>query len=348
MKVALLCDWLTMFGGAEQVLLELHKMYPEAPIYTSQYRELAQFKGAKVYTAGWDWLPARWRNYLTPLRVRYFRNLDLSQYDLVISSAMAEAKAVRAKRHICYINGVPRYYWSGAKTGRKLVDLVVGCFRGRLARMDYLAAQRPTLLVANSSSTAKLVKKHYKRPSEVVFPPVPPLPSPAKLPTREPYYLCLARQEAWKNIDVAVEACLRLERPLVLVGDGREHKRLQKLAAGSDLVTFVTGASRAEICAYLQGARALIQASDETFGIAAAEALSVGTPVVALRVGGALDYVEDGVNGVFFLQPTVSSLVKALICLEGLDLDFRRVVGSAKGFGPGVFERAVKRLVDKG
>jgi glycosyltransferase involved in cell wall biosynthesis len=344
-KVALLCDWLTTFGGAEQVLLELHHLFPDAPIYTSQYRPLPEFQHAKIHTARWNFLPARLRNYLTPLRARFFRRLDLTAYDLVISSAMAECKFVKARRHLCYINGIPRYYWSDATTNSHLQNLLIKLTRPILRRSDYDAAQQPTVLIANSRSTQDLIKQRYKRDSTIIFPPVAPLPPAAGPPQLPPFYLAVARQEAWKNLHLTLTACLRLGRPLVLIGDGSQHTHLRQLAADSPLITFVPRASRADIHAYLQSARALIQASDETFGIAAVEALQAGTPVIALQAGGALDYVEDGKNGIFFMRPTVAGIIKAVQLFEAATWPRERIKYSARAYTAAAFRQAIQKLI---
>ncbi len=351
MKIALVCDWLTTFGGAEQVLLELHKMFPEAPIYTSQAAMLPQFQDAKIIRAWWGWLPGRLRNILTPLRMRYFTRLDLTEYDLVISSAMAEAKALRARRHLCYLNGIPRYYWSEEKASSPLINAAVRRLRPRLRRLDFAAAQQPTKLIANSRRMEALAANHYKRQSEVVFPPVSPVPTAKKLVTGEPFYLVLARQEAWKNIDLVVKVCRSTDRRLVLIGDGREHRKLKKLAGDNPRISFQKNASRAEIGDYLRAARALIQASDEPFGIAPVEALLAGTPVLALRAGGALDYVKEGQNGYFFAQPTTRSLEEALRAFETSPLarpsaqQRITIQASARPFSTAAFRRQIQRLI---
>lgn len=182
-NVALVCDWLTTPGGAEKVLLELHKMYPDAPIYTSQYRpkKINWFTDAKV-KAGWlNLFPACFRKILGPLRQLYFSHLNLEKYDLVISVTGAEAKAVRARRHLCYCHVPTQYYWQkyddyvknpGFGVFNPLVRTVFKLLVAPLRHADYKSAQRPDLFIAISTYAREQIANFYQREAIIVAPPV--------------------------------------------------------------------------------------------------------------------------------------------------------------------------------
>ena len=185
MKVALVCDWLTNVGGAEKVLLELHRLYPKAPIYTSKYSKkgIDWFLDADVRTGWLQVFPASLRRFLGPLRQRWFAHLDLSEYDLVISVTGAEAKAVKCKNglHICYCHVPTQYYWQMydeylKNPGFGVLNPVVRFFFklmvGPLRKADYKAAQGPDQFVTISEYAKRLIAKYYKRDAAVIHPPV--------------------------------------------------------------------------------------------------------------------------------------------------------------------------------
>jgi len=341
MKVAIVCDWLVGVGGAERVVLELHKLYPEAPIYTSQYdpSKIDWFAEADVRTGWLQKLPKSLRKFLPVLRAFYFSRLNLSQYDLVISSSGAEAKGIRTQpqtKHICYMHSPTHYYWirydEYLKTpgfGRldPLARLGLKLLVGPLRKWDFKAAQRPDFIIANSTHTKNMIKKFYGRDSDVVFPPVDTerfkkaTPSPAMEIAGKPAeratavqpragFVTAGRQTPYKRIDLAVQACTELDLPLVVIGNGPEHRRLQRMAGKS--VTFLRGKSDEEVAHYFQTALAFIFPNMDDFGIVAVEALAAGTPLIAYKAGGALDYVEEGKTGTFFDKQEPESLKKAL------------------------------------
>jgi glycosyltransferase involved in cell wall biosynthesis len=186
MKVAIVCDWLSGIGGAERVVLELHKLYPEAPIYTSQYdpKKIDWFATADVRTGWLQKLPGSLKKFLPPLRAWYFSHLNLNEYDLVISSSGAEAKGVKTgpnTRHLCYMHAPTHYYWARYDEYIKnpgfgyldpLARLGLKLLVGPMRRWDRKAAQRPDYIIANSSFTKSQIKKYYGRDSEVIHPPV--------------------------------------------------------------------------------------------------------------------------------------------------------------------------------
>ena len=367
MKVALVCDWLTNVGGAEKVLLRLHQLYPEAPIYTSQYDPsgIDWFQDADVRTGSMQKYPAKFRRLLGPLRQRWFRRLDLSEYDLVISVTGAEAKAVKVPNgvHICYCHVPTQYYWQMYKDYIKnpgfgvlnpLVRLVFRVAVRFLRRADYKAAKGPDFFVTISEYAKELISEYYGRESVIIHPPVEvgcfhnqDLGSRGASGRPASYYITTSRQVNWKRLDIAIKACEMAQRHLVVIGEGPEHKKLMKLAKGSGLVKFLPLMGREKLAEYLAGAKGYLFPSLEPFGIAPVEALASGCPVIAYGKGGALDYVEDGENGVLFSEQTAVSLAEAILRFEKLKFNRERVARSVKKFDTERFDREIKDYVKK-
>ena len=370
MKVAIVCDWLTNVGGAEKVLLRVHQLYPEAPIYTSKYspRGIDWFRDAEVKTGWLNIFPAKLRRLLGPLRMRWFSRLDLSDYDLIISVTGAEAKAVRASkpgaRHVCYCHAPTQYYWQMyddyvRDPGFGILNPVVRVFFRALVRgqrrKDFEAASRVDQFVTISQYTQELIRKYYKRDAVVVHPPVEVAEFgglvrggySGSLGTASLYYIVTSRQVTWKRLDLAVMACVKLGRELLVVGEGPEHKRLTEIARGRSSVKFLPLATSEELAKLLAGARGYLFPSMEPFGIAPVEALSVGCPVIAYGKGGALDYVEDGVNGILFKSQTAKSLEEAIVRFEKMKFDKAKVAASADRFAAERFDTELREIVDK-
>ena len=361
MKVALVCDWLTNVGGAEKVLLELHRLYPEAPIYTSQYakRGIDWFSDADVRTGWLQMLPARWRRLLGPLRQKWFAGLDLSEYDLVISVTGAEAKAVKCENglHICYCHVPTQYYWQMydeyvENPGFGFLNPVVRFFFKLLVkplkRADYKAAQNVDFFVTISEYSKELIAKYYKREAAVIHPPVEVEEFKSRRDALSTsYYITTSRQVNWKRIDLAVRACRELGRELLVIGEGPEHNNLVKLSNGSENVRFLPVMGREELAEHLAGARGYLFPSMEPFGIAPVEALATGCPVIAYGKGGALDYVTEGKNGVLFEKQTVASLKKAILRFEEMKFERAKVSRSVEKFAVERFDREIRKIVNE-
>lgn len=363
LKVAIVCDWLTGIGGAERVVLELHKLYPEAPIYTSQYdpAKIDWFHDADVRTSSLQRLPKSLKKFLPALRAWSFGRLDLSEYDLVLSSSGAEAKGVKTGPktvHICYCHSPTHYYWirhdeyldkPGFPRGLNwLARLGLRIFVGPLRRWDRHAAKEPDYLVANSTHTREMIKRYYRRDSEVIFPPVEierfKLKGGEK-PAPRHGFVVAGRQTPYKRFDLAIEACNELKVPLVVIGDGPDHKRLEKLAGRS--VTFLTNVNDTEIAAHFQSAIGFIMPNMDDFGIVAVEALAAGTPIIAYNKGGALDYVVPGKTGLFFEKQTRDQLVKTLETAIGKTFDHSAIAGHAAEFSVAAFNKNMQNYISK-
>lgn len=359
MKVAIVCDWLTNVGGAEKVLLRIHQLYPEAPIYTSQYdpKGIDWFKDADVRTGKLQKYPAKLRKILGPLRQRYFSKLDLSEYDLVISVTGAEAKSVKVPngKHVCYCHVPTQYYWQmydqyvknpGFGLLNPFVRFFFKLFVGPLRKADLKAAQKPDQFVTISEYAKEQIKQFYGRDAVVVHPPVEiddfKYTSDVK---KKDYYVITSRQVNWKRVDLAVNACMMAQRHLIVIGEGPENKRLKKLAAGSKHVKFLKLMNKEKLASYLAEAKGFVFPSLEPFGIAPVEALAAGCPVIAYGVGGARDYVIDGKNGVLFEKQNAASIAEAILRFEKLKFNAEKISKTADKFSLDRFDKELKQTI---
>lgn len=365
-KVAIVCDWLTNVGGAEQVLLRVHQLYPDAPIYTSKYSKkgIDWFNDADVRTGWLQIFPAKMRRFLGPLRQRYFNHLDLSDYDIIISVTGAEAKSVKKGNavHFCYCHVPTQYYWQmyddyvknpGFGILNPIVRFFFKLFVRPLRKADFKAAQRPDYFITISEHAKAQIEKYYQRDAIVVHPPVEVEDFKTKLDQEiadlnlEKPYVVIARQVNWKRLDLCVKACLKLKKPLTLIGEGPEHERLVKLAGGSPLIKFVPPTDRENIKKHLVNAKGFLFPSLEPFGIAPVEALAAGCPVVAFAEGGSLDYIKDGENGVLFDKQNVGALTEAIEKLEKMSFDSQKISASANKFSVARFNKELTEFVDE-
>ena len=368
MKVALVCDWLTTVGGAESVLLALHEMYPEAPIYTSKYNKkgIDWFKDADVRTGWLQIFPTCMRRFISPLRQRYFSHLDLSSYDLVISVTGAEAKSVKTKSnkhhcvHLCYCHVPTQYYWAmyddylknpGFGILNPLARLGLKLLVKPLRKKDYAAAEQPDQFITISNYAKEQIKKYYKRESVIIHPPLD-LKKFSSVDAKSSQnhhghynYITTSRQVNWKRLDLCVKACLETGDDLTIIGDGPEHRHLVKLAKDAKNIHFYSTMTQDKLKTYLASADAYLFPSMEPFGLAPIEALAMGTPVIAYGKGGALDYVHPGKNGVLFENQTVKSLVSAMRSFNPTDYSEVEIKNSAKPFDKQIFKQKIKELV---
>jgi glycosyltransferase involved in cell wall biosynthesis len=359
MKVAIVCDWLVGIGGAERVVLELHRLYPEAPIYTSQYSpgEIDWFEDADIRTTWLQRLPKSLKKFLPILRAWTFSRLDLSEYDLVLSSSGAEAKGVKTgpqTTHICYCHSPTHYYWMryddylanpGFPLGLNwLARLGLKLLVEPLKRWDRHAARQPDYMVANSTHTQAMIKRYYKRDSVVIHPPVDTerFKIRGKPPLRHGFVIA-GRQTPYKRVDLAIQACNELKVPLVVIGNGPDHRRLEKMAARN--VTFLSNVSDYDIVGHFQSALGFIMPNMDDFGIVAVEAMAAGTPVIAYQKGGALDYVVPGKTGLFFNKQTPGNLAQALEIALTKSFNYEAITGHAAEFSVGAFRKTMQDFI---
>lgn len=365
-KIAIVVDWFTDFGGAERVILAMHEAFPDAPIYTSVYEpkpELAAaLKGADIRTTSLQNLPKRLRKFhkfLPMLRVRAFQELDLSEFDIILSSSSAESKQVRKTRpgqiHICYCHTPIRYFWSHYKEYKKdpgfgklnpLVRLAMPFIVPPLKKADYKAAQAVDVFIANSTEVQKRIKQYYDKPSTIIHPPVDVARfEPSRV--RGDYYVALGRQVPYKRIDLAVAAATKLGIKLKVFGNGSEHERLTKMAGPT--VEFYTDrfgdASDTAVGTALNSAKGYIFPAEEDFGIVQVEALAAGAPVIGFARGGTIDIVDDGVSGIVFDEQTVDSVSLAVQKAESIQFMPATLQRKAKRFDKSLFITKIRKVV---
>jgi glycosyltransferase involved in cell wall biosynthesis len=361
-KIALVTDWLTNMGGAEPLLLEIHKLFPEAPIYTSVYdaAKMPAFKDCDVRTTYLQkWLPrsVRYKHILWPvLRAFAFRKLDLSDYDIIISTSSAEAKAVRKSRpgqiHIAYIHTPIRYYWSHYEEFKNefqfgfltpFIRPVIPFFVSWMRKLDLESVEGVDYFIANSTVTQARIKEYYNRPSTVVYPPVDIDRFTPPVKTERRGFVVWGRHVPYKRFDLAIEACTRLQIPLTIMGSGPDTERLKKLAGPT--ITFLGRVSDEELVYQAQHAKAFLFPNEEDFGISAAEALAAGTPVIGYAKGGILDIVQDGESGILFTEQTVESLIAAIKRFDDYSFLPATLHRKSKRFASSLFATKIRKIV---
>jgi glycosyltransferase involved in cell wall biosynthesis len=361
MKVAIVCDWLTGIGGAERVVYELHKIYPDAPIYTSQYDagSIDWFEDADIRTAWLQTLPKGLKKFLPAFRAWTFGRLDLSEYDVVISSSGAEAKGIKTGPktiHICYMHSPTHYYWirtkeyldnPGFPLGLNWVaKLGLKLMIEPMKRWDKQAAKRPDYIVTNSTYSQENIKKIYKRESSIIFPPVDTEKFKIKgTPPLRHGFIVAGRQTPYKRFDLAIEACKELKVPLVVVGDGPDHRRLEKL--GSRSTTFLSNVNDHDLAMHFQSSIGFIMPNADDFGIIAVEAMAAGTPVIAYNQGGAQDYMQTGKTGALFDKQNVKSLTAALDSVANKSFNHEVIAEHAAEFSIAKFRKDITEFINE-
>ncbi len=355
MRVAIVHDWLNQMGGAENVLIALKALFPEAPVYTSIYDRKAMptlMARWTVHTSFMDCLPGIYRRHqlYLPLYPLAFEQFDFSEYDVVISNKSGFCHGVitpPSTVHICYCLTPTRFLWN---TSQYLAREQVGGPARRVLKpmlswlrlWDQVAAQRPDHFVSISRAVAQRVAKFYRRDSTIIYPPVDTRRFETDAPPGD-YDLIVSRLVPYKRIDLAVEAYTRLGRPLVIVGEGRDRPALEAIAGPN--VRFVGRVSDEEVRRWVQGCRAFVFPGEEDFGIAPIEAQAAGRPVIAYAAGGALDTVIDGVTGLFFHEPSAEALAEAVHRLETIQFDPAVIREHARQFDVTVFKENFQRFV---
>jgi glycosyltransferase involved in cell wall biosynthesis len=322
MKIALVHDYLNQMGGAERVLLALHDLYPDAPIFTSIYipeRVDPAFRRCDIRSSFMQQLPFI-SKYHQPYLMLYplaFERLDLREYDLILSSSSAFAKSaltLPGTVHICYCHTPMRWAWSyqdyiACEKLPSPARAVLPFFIRRLRQWDQATARRVDYFIANSPVVAQRIAAYYQQDAAVIPPPV----DTARFylsPVQEDYFLVVSRLVPYKRIDIAIEACNQLRLPLKIIGAGRDRPRLERLAGPT--IEFLGWLPDEQVQEYLARCRALIHPGAEDFGLTPLEAQASGRPVIAYGAGGALTSVIDGVTGLFFHERTPRALAQAL------------------------------------
>jgi len=365
-KVALVHDFLNQYGGAERVLMALHEIFPEAPIYTLIYdpkKMRGKFKDADIRPSFLQKFPKFLKKrpkWLLPFLPTAPETFNLRDFDLVISSSGAWSKGIIVKPktiHICYCHSPMRFAWDwnekylgeqGLGKGRKIfARLMLNYVR----TWDKAAADRPDYFISNSKTTETRIKKYYGRGSVIVYPPVEVSPRQAcrgeTSTNGEKYFLIVSRLSPYKKIEVAVEAMNKLNLPLVVIGEGAPNyvKYLKKIAGPK--TKFLGWKSDEETKKYFASCRAFIFPGEDDFGIAPVEAMSFGKPVIALRKGGATETIIEGETGEFFDEPMIEVLADAVRRFQENEKNYdpTQIRAQAEKFSKEKFMENIKRVI---
>jgi glycosyltransferase involved in cell wall biosynthesis len=358
MKTAIIHYWLVGMRGGEKVLQTLCDVFPAAEIFTHVYRPSAvsaALNSRTIRTTFINRLPfaaTQYQKYL-PLMPLALEQLDLRDYDLVISSESGPAKGVITRPdalHVCYCHTPMRYAWSMyhdyLAEANPFVRSVMPWVMHRLRQWDFQAAARVDAFAANSRYVARQIEKYYRRDAEVIYPPVE-TDRFAPSDEVEDFYLCVGQLVRYKRVDLAIAAVNALGRRLVVIGDGKDAAYLRQMAGPT--VTFLGRQDETVIGRHYATCRALIFPGKEDFGIVPVEAMASGRPVLAFGAGGALETVVEGTTGLFFQEQTLASLIATILEFEARAHEFSssRLVEHAKRFAPSVFRQHIVDFVHR-
>ena len=354
--IALVYDRVNKWGGAERVLLALHELFPDAPLYTAVYNSttagwaqvfpevipsfLQKFPGAKNHHELYPWL--------TPMA---FESLDFSNFDAVISVTSADAKGIITKPstfHLCYCLTPTRYLWSHSESYRKELGVV-----GKLAdpvfnylkKWDQIAAARPDAYISISKTVQDRVNKYYARQSEIVYPPIDVefYARPAPKPALENFFLYVGRLVAYKQVKILVDVFNDLQLPLAIIGEGALESRLKQIAKAN--IYFLGNLIDSELAGYYQHAQALLFYHEEDFGIVPVEAMAAGTPIIGLGRGGLTETVIHGRTG--HLVQNVDELKNTIINFNKLSFDASSIHNQAQNFSQELFKTEFAKVFSR-
>jgi glycosyltransferase involved in cell wall biosynthesis len=359
MKVALIHDHLVQDGGAENMLKVFQDMFPDAPTFTLLYNKKAvskDFLNKDIRTSFLQRMPFALKKYqwYLPFMPSATESYDLTEFDLVISSSSAFAKGVITMpktKHICYCHTPTRYLWTDTHSYvsnlrlPKFIKRILPLVLSRLRVWDQLAGDRPDFYLANSKTVQDRITKYYRRDSEILYPPVD---LDAFNPKEKPggdYFLAGGRLVAYKRFDLVIKAFNRLGIPLKIFGIGPELDNLKKLARKNiELMGYVSDEERAEL---YRGAKAFINPQVEDFGITPVEAMASGTPVIALKAGGALETVVEGKTGLFFSDQRWEEISDLVIRFKPENFDPKVLHQHAMSFSVPTFSHKLRTIIEQ-
>jgi len=361
MKMAIVHDSLANAGGAggaEWVLAVLHELFPDAPIYTTVFNPKkmpCDFQKMDIRTSFVQRLPfapTKYKLYL-PLMPTAVEQFDLTDYDVVLSCNHSVAKGVITRpetAHICYCYTPLRYAWEfyheylEREDFNRLLKMLIPFAVNYMRQWDVVSANRVDHYASISHNVSKRIFKHYRRESKVIYPPVDT--SRFQIGNQvDDFFLIVSRMVAYKRIDIAVEAFNELKLPLVIIGDGVERARLERMARSN--ILFLGRQPDETVKEYYRRCRAFIFTAEEDFGITALEAQASGRPVVAYGAGGALETVINGVTGRFFYEQTPQALAEAVKDFNPDQFNPHEIRKHALQFDRKVFEKKITAFIQE-
>ena len=317
-KIALFYDWLNQWGGAEKVLLDLIKTFPNAPVYTLIYNPKTTKwlpKKIKINSSFLNKISIFKKNsiFQTPFYYLALKHFDFSKYDIVISTTQVIGHSLNVPKKtifICYFHNINRYVYQTPSHFNFLKPLL-----NIYKKIDFKFGQKPNYIFCNSKTVQQRIEKNYHRKAKVINPGIDTsffIPSAIK--TTNDYFLIVSRLVTHKKIDIAINACHQLHKKLYIVGNGRDYSRLNKIISKLNdpnikLLGFVDDQ---KLLTFYQNCQALICPQIEDFGLTPLEAQACGKPIIALRKGGLTETVINNKTGIFFNHQTVRSLIHAI------------------------------------
>ncbi len=365
-KVAIIADWLTISGGAEAVIKRFLQVFPHAHMYTTVYTPRTfrlRIAKERIHTSYLQKLPERIRKhhpFLLPFLPKAIENLDVAEYDIVLSSSSFVGKGIIThpnQLHICYCHSPTRYLWGDWQQYLedfpvpKRVKQLLPRYFTKLRIWDYYAAQRPDVYIANSDYIASSIKRYYNRDASVIIPPADVDRFAIGLnEKKEKFYLGFGRLVPQKRFDLLINTFKKMpHQRLVIAGTGRNEAELRKMAADVPNIEFRGFVRDNEVPKLMGQAKALLFPQLEDAGITAIEALAAGSPVIAYGKGGVISTLEHGKTGVLFDEQTPFVLEKAIHEFESIEKKLKRekLAEYAKQFSAQRFDKEIKEFVER-
>lgn len=358
MKIAIVHDWLVVNAGAEKVLRSILDIYPKADIFSlvdflnsKDKEDVISNKSVKTsYIQKLPFAKTKFRNYL-PLFPKAIESLDLSSYDLIISSSWAVAKGIKkspGQLHICYCHTPIRYAWdlydeytSNLKNPKKFI---VQQTLKYIRNWDIKSLNRVDYFIANSKFVQQRIKKTYNKNSIVIYPPVKTDRFLLDI-NKDEYYLTASRLVPYKKTKLIVEAFNEMsDKKLLVIGTGEDFDNIKSIA--KDNIILLGFQEDKELIKYMQKAKAFLYAAIEDFGIVPIEAMSCGTPVIALNNGGTAETVEDKITGIHFDKQTKEDIIMAVKKFEDTYFDFRNISELSRKYSEERFKQEFEDFVN--
>ncbi len=361
-RIAIVCDWIHDWGGAELVLSHLMEIFPQADIFTSVFwqQENPLFHWKKITSSFIQRIPFLNKSHKLALGLRplAFEGFDLSEYDIVLSSSSAESKWVITKPttlHICYCHTPVRYFWSHYHEYLKMMEFGIFNILARkiapsiihkLRLWDFIASKRPDFYIANSENVAKRIQKYYRRDSRVIYPWIQITDFKVEYEKKD-YYLAVGRCIPYKKFDLLVDTFNKNGKPLVLVTNTENalFKTLQKKS--KENILWKTWISREELNKLYWEAKCFLFPPEEDFWLTPIEAMACGTPIIAYGKWWALETVVAWETGLFFENQTITSLQKTIEEFEELQFDPVHIRNHAKKFDVRNFKEKILEFVEE-
>lgn len=342
-KVALFYDWLNQWGGAEKVLLDLIKIFPEAPLYTLVYdQKLANWlpQKTKVISSCLNNLPLARSNspIYTPFYALALEQFNFSSYDIVISTTSTVGHCLLTQPHtmfVCYFHNINRYIYE-TPSSYKIFSPILNLYK----KIDKIYSQRPDHILCNSKNVQNKIQTNYRRPADVIYPGIDnTLFKPSKSQDFNDYFLLVSRLVSHKKIELAINACHTTKNKLIIVGTGRNQKKFIELKQklNDPNIQFVGQVSDKKLLDLYQNCSALICPQEEDFGLTPIEAQACGKPVIAYNQGGITETVINEKTGILFEHQTVESLSQAIIKFKKIRLNSEDCTNNAKRFSNQLF-----------